>query len=282
MNMHLYTEQDRHRDVILGRLAALEMRHDVEILFAVESGSRAWGYPSPDSDWDVRFVYRQRPAQYVRLQTRPDTLGKPEQGALYDLTGWDVAKALKLSLASNATLLEWMRSPLRYRWSPEADQISSTTTRLASPRNLTWNYFNLTRTFWEKYADAAGDTVPLKKYFYGLRPALALRHLRMYPGPPPMNLQELADTTDLSTNVLEQIAVMVAEKAAGQESVVGARRPALDALIKHELDEATASKPEKVQMVSDEKLLQLAERQFLRLIGLDGAVGSLTPNGEHA
>jgi predicted nucleotidyltransferase len=264
----LYNQDDRHRDIILGKLAAMELRHNVEILFAVESGSRAWGYPSTDSDWDVRFVYRQRTEQYVRLLKQGDTLGKSEQGSLYDVTGWDVGKALKLSLSSNATLLEWMRSPMRYRWSPEAERISSMATRVANPRNLTWNYFNLARSFWEKHGKNE-EQVDLKKYFYGLRPALALRHLRMYPGPPPMNLQELVETTDLSPNIARQIQEMVEEKASGRELGVGKRRDALDSVVTLELDKANETKPEKVQMVSDAKLLALTERLFMSIIGLD-------------
>lgn len=266
-----YTAEHRHRDIILGKLAEMEMRHNVEVILAVESGSRAWGYPSADSDYDVRFVYRQRPADYVRLVRNPDTLGRPAPGALYDVTGWDVEKALKLSLSSNATVLEWLRSPVRYRWSEQAEQLNSVATRVANPRALTWHYYNMSRDFVKLTQD--GGPVKLKKYFYGLRPALALRHLRMFSGPPPMNLQELVDSTDLTAEQVRAIAALVETKAAGREDVTGHGAATLDALVRAELETAEASKPEKGQLVSDETLRAMAERNFLRIIGLEQAVG---------
>ena len=53
-------------------LDEVEQSCDVEILLAVESGSRAWGFASPDSDYDVRFIYLQRPENYIRIDDDKD------------------------------------------------------------------------------------------------------------------------------------------------------------------------------------------------------------------
>jgi predicted nucleotidyltransferase len=262
----VYTPEQRTRDLILGRLAQIETDHNVEMIFAVESGSRAWGFPSMDSDYDVRFVYRQRPREYMRLLRRPDTLGRPAKGALYDVTGWDVSKALTLGLKSNATLLEWLASPIRYRWGPEADELTMCVQRTSERKGLVYNYYNLARLGWDKLG--TNTNVPLKDYFYTLRPALALRHMRMWPSLPPMNLQHLMDGTDLPQDCYLQTTELVATKAAGRELGTGPRLAALDAVIIHELQEAEATKPAKSQLAEDSTLLALAERTYFKLIGV--------------
>ena len=55
-------------NIISSELQELEATEEIQILFAVESGGRAWGFASPDSDYDVRIVYAHKPAigQYKR------------------------------------------------------------------------------------------------------------------------------------------------------------------------------------------------------------------------
>lgn len=261
------TPEQRHHDFIKGKLAELELETGVEILFAIESGSRAWGFASQDSDWDVRFVYRQPAKEYVRLVKQPDTMGRTAKGDLYDITGWDVAKALKQALSSNATLLEWLRSPIRYRWEPEVEAVASMCERLANPRSLTWNYFNLCRHAEEDFR----KTGKLKKYMYAVRCALTLKHIRMFPGVPPMNIQQLAEAVDLTPDEEESVRRLVQLKQASAEgdmvSEIGMNL--MRDFVLGELMHAEASKPEKTTPVSDAKLLELTERVFVKTIGLE-------------
>jgi len=96
------------------RLQAIESDNGVRILFAIESGSRAWGFPSPDSDYDVRFVYLHEPTWYLAIERRRDVIELPIEGD-YDIGGWDLKKALHLLIKPNPVLLEWMASPIVYR-----------------------------------------------------------------------------------------------------------------------------------------------------------------------
>ncbi|MDO9488483.1 MAG: nucleotidyltransferase domain-containing protein, partial [Sphingomonadaceae bacterium] len=93
----------------------LEREHDVTILFAAESGSRAWGFPSPDSDYDVRFVYAHRRDWYLSIEpARRDVIEQAIEADL-DVSGWDLRKALGLALKPNPVLHEWLMSPIVYR-----------------------------------------------------------------------------------------------------------------------------------------------------------------------
>lgn len=113
-------KEDRHplpdamRERVLEELTRLEQEHDVTVLYACESGSRAWGFASPDSDYDVRFVYVQQPDWYLRVDEPRDVLERPLTDEL-DLSGWELRKTLRLLRKSNPTLLEWLDSPLVYR-----------------------------------------------------------------------------------------------------------------------------------------------------------------------
>jgi predicted nucleotidyltransferase len=98
-------------------LAALEAQHGIRILCACESGSRAWGFPSPDSDYDVRFIYVHALDWYLGLDEGPDTLNFPVDDEL-DLAGWELRKTLRLLRSSNAALFEWLQSPIVYHEVP--------------------------------------------------------------------------------------------------------------------------------------------------------------------
>src|SRR6266540_3954918 len=98
------------------RLDEIEANHDVRVAFCCESGSRAWGFASTDSDYDVRFIYVRRPEWYlsIDLEERRDVIETPIEG-VWDVNGWDLRKALRLLRKSNPPLFEWLQSPIVYR-----------------------------------------------------------------------------------------------------------------------------------------------------------------------
>jgi predicted nucleotidyltransferase len=98
-------------DIIKEKLAKLERIHHIRVLYACESGSRAWGFPSPDSDCDVRFIYARSQKDYLSINEAKDVLDLPVN-ELLDIGGWDIKKALKLFLKSNGPLYEWLQSPV--------------------------------------------------------------------------------------------------------------------------------------------------------------------------
>lgn len=107
-------EQNAIRERICKHLREIEEQHHIKILYAVESGSRAWGFSSPDSDWDVRFIYVHEPEWYFHIEEQKDTIEQmfPDET---DMSSWDLKKALRLFKSSNPSLFEWLHSPIIYQ-----------------------------------------------------------------------------------------------------------------------------------------------------------------------
>jgi len=155
---------------ILDKLKEIEKLKDVEILFAVESGSRAWGFASPDSDYDIRFIYKHKPEYYLSLSEKPDVIEFMTEDYL-DGSGWDLRKAVKLLAKSNAPLLEWLYSPVVYFENEVfAKQMRELATACFSPIAVLHHYLGTTKNFMEV---CEMEEVKLKSYFYALRTALA-------------------------------------------------------------------------------------------------------------
>jgi uncharacterized protein len=253
------------RQVIQSRLDAVETEDGVRVLLAVESGSRAWGFPSPDSDYDVRFVYVRRRDWYLQLRPGRDVIERPIEGEI-DLSGWDIRKALGLLLKSNAVISEWIDSPIRYR----ADESLVTELRrladqVLDARALGHHYTRLGGNAAERWL-AGSEPVPVKRYFYALRPALAIRALRHDPtSRPPMNLQALVAASHLPEELDADIRTLVDAKRQTNELSVGMRMPRLDAAIRAELD-GVSDLPARSR--SDDELFERANEIFLELVNI--------------
>ncbi len=228
------------RERIDARLDAIEQMHAVRILFAVESGSRAWGFPSPDSDFDVRFVYAHRLDWYLAIDQRRDVIELPIEDDL-DISGWDLRKALQLLIKPNPVMLEWLRSPVVYRADQAAmDKIAALGERTAHQRPSTHHYLHLAESQYRRFIDGK-SSVPLKKYFYCLRPALALLWLRTHPtAPVPMSLNALREGVTISPETGAFVDDLLRRKAKSKELGKGPRAPALDRMIIHEIETARA------------------------------------------
>ena len=178
------------RDLILRKLNEIERQENVKILMAVESGSRAWGFASQDSDYDVRFIYVRRRDDYLRLEPWRDVIELPIEGDL-DINGWDLCKALRLLRKSNPTLFEWFSSPIVYLETPSADAFRRLMPEYFSPKRGLSHYLSMASRNYREHLK--GDTVKAKKYFYVLRPVLACRWILDRGTPPPMLFSELMD-----------------------------------------------------------------------------------------
>lgn len=250
------------RKEIEARLAQIEATEDVRLLWAVESGSRAWGFPSPDSDYDVRFVYMRRRDWYLQLVPGRDVIEQPVIDDI-DLNGCDIRKTLGLLLKSNAVVSEWLSSPIRYRPDhPAAAAFTTLADALFDPRCTAHHYAHLGRRQIERWLDGH-DAVPLKKYFYALRSALAIRALRRNPDSrPAMNLEELMVEAELSAALCDIIDGLVAAKRQTREQGLIDRIPELDALIRDELGR-TGEVPERLPQTA---ALDAANAFFLQLV----------------
>ncbi|OXA88704.1 nucleotidyltransferase domain-containing protein [Flavobacterium hercynium] len=158
------------KEKILQKLKEIEQTHNVTILFAVESGSRAWGFASPDSDYDIRFIYKHKLDYYLSLWEKPDVIEFMTQDDL-DGSGWDLRKTIKLLAKSNAPLIEWLFSPVVYFEDADfAKQMREIALKCFSPIAVLHHYLGTTKNFIEV---CEMEEVKLKSYFYALRTALA-------------------------------------------------------------------------------------------------------------
>ena len=174
--------------LIVSKLHEIEQMEKVRILLAVESGSRAWGFASPDSDYDVRFIYIRDKEDYLRLNTMRDVIELPIDEVL-DINGWDRQKTLRLLYKSNPTLFEWFSSPIVYMESDFADLFRRVMNDYFSSKRSLYHYISMAEGNYREYLK--GGMVKAKKYFYVLRPVLACRWVLEKQTPPPMLFSEL-------------------------------------------------------------------------------------------
>jgi uncharacterized protein len=216
-------------------LGTLEIAENIVVLLAVESGSRAWGFESSDSDYDVRFIYIRRPEWYltIDLELKRDVIERPLQDEI-DLSGWDVRKALWLFQKSNPPLLEWLQSPIIYRERFSfAARLRQLLPEFYSPRACFYHYLHMARGNIREYLH--GETVRQKKYFYVLRPLLAMRWIEQELGPVPIEFQKLVLATINDVNLRAALDGLVAAKRAGAELDHGPRIPAISDFIAGEM-----------------------------------------------
>jgi predicted nucleotidyltransferase len=196
------------KDKILEKLKEIEAAKGVEILYAVESGSRAWGFASPDSDYDIRFIYKHDLNYYLSLWEQTDVIEFLTEDDL-DGSGWDVRKTVKLLAKSNAPLLEWLFSPVVYF---ENEAFVTQMRRLAqdcfSPIACLHHYLGTTKNF--MYVCQA-EEVKLKSYFYALRTALAGKWIIENNSFPPVDFLELLPIAP--QNVQEKVKELMTIKA---------------------------------------------------------------------
>ena len=176
------------REKIQEQIRRIEESENIKILLAVESGSRAWGFASPDSDYDVRFVYIRRPEDYLRLDAVRDVIELPIDDVL-DINGWDLQKTLRLLYKSNPTLFEWFSSPIVYQETEFADKFRDLMMHYFSSKKTLYHYVSMAEGNYREYLK--GDLVRAKKYFYVLRPVLACQWILDWGTPPPMLFSEL-------------------------------------------------------------------------------------------
>lgn len=172
------------------KLKEIEEKEHVRILHAVESGSRAWGFASPDSDYDVRFIYVRRPEDYLRLDSCRDVI-EWELDETLDINGWDLQKTLRQYHRSNATLFEWANSPVVYRTTKEWEEIHRRASEYFSIKSALYHYYGTAKKNFLEYLQ--GDIVNYKKYFYVIRPVLACKWIEEHACPPPVLFSQLVE-----------------------------------------------------------------------------------------
>lgn len=180
------------KTLILQRLKDIESRYDVKILLAVESGSRAWGFASKDSDYDVRFVYVHRKEWYLTLVEGRDVIEELDPDGVMDLAGWDIKKALLLMGKGNCASAEWLNSPIIYYKDEEFFQsmglLKDDYFRKVSAVN---HYYHMAMNHDKRYLEKRG--CEMKRFMYHLRGLLAAKHTAIYGTYPPVAFNKLVD-----------------------------------------------------------------------------------------
>ncbi len=204
------------------RLEGVAEEHGVRVPWAIESGSRAWGFPSPDSDYDCRFVFVRPTEDYLDPWPARDVIETPLDET-YDVNGWDLVKAVRLAVAGNATLTEWLRSPIVYD-GDEAfrDELLALANEVAPPDAVVRHYQHLAAGQWERSGAAVGADCRLKGIFYALRPAAALLWIERHRSiEVPMSLPQLLEEAPPDADVVSATHELIAQKSVTHELGTG-------------------------------------------------------------
>jgi predicted nucleotidyltransferase len=230
--------------VIRAELEQISHQENVRILYAVESGSRAWGFASPDSDYDVRFLYARPVTDYVRLRPLRDVIELPIDNTLsnpLDINGWDIVKALNLFRSSNPPLMEWLSSPIVYQEQGDlAARLRGIARDSFSPMRMSYHYHSMAKRTYKEYIDGRAE-VSLKKYLYALRPLLAVRWMEQRGTPPPTRFETTLDGIMVAHEIRSKLSDLLQRKRLGGETGAEAKDSLLTEFIETEMERIAAN-----------------------------------------
>ena len=248
------------RDVIMNAISEIERSENVRIIHCVESGSRAWGFPSPSSDYDVRFVYVRPKEFYLRLDPTRDVIEWQLDDTL-DINGWDIYKLLSLLYKSNPTIFEWQYSPIVYKTTDQWKSLESVIADNFYVKHSLYHYLSMAKG---NYRDVTvGERAKLKKYLYCLRPLLACKWMLKNGTPPPMLFNSL-ELECLDDSVRGYVDRLVKLKMGEKEVIEVDRIPELEDYLARniaKIEAAAATVTEKSERSWDE-----LNKAFLALI----------------
>lgn len=225
------------KKIIRNRLKEIERDNDIRILLAIESGSRSWGFESPDSDYDVRFIYAHQPEWYLSIEEKRDVIGPIIDGEL-DIEGWDLRKVLRLFRKSNPVLMEWIVSPYVYA---ESGSFKRSIRKLAeeyySKKAGANHYLSMAKRNHNAYIKDKTN-VNLKKYLYVLRPLVCILWLMEKDGLIPMSFTETLSAVTVPEKTRKAIDKLITIKKSISELGKGRRIQDIDNFINEAMEKA--------------------------------------------
>lgn len=224
--------QEEMNVLVPQKLREIEEEYRVTVLYAAESGSRAWGFASPDSDFDVRFIYKRSREDYLRLDGPRDVIEQPVDDT-WDVSGWDLRKTLILLHKSNPTVFEWLGSPIFYRTTGFEERFRPLMQLYFSEKRMLYHYLSMARN--NRRSFLQGELVTPKKYLYVLRPLLACRWIVTRRSAPPVLFADLTDAM-LPTELRAPLDALLEIKIAGDEKLTIPHIPEIDAYIEETSD----------------------------------------------
>jgi predicted nucleotidyltransferase len=233
------------QSAVIQKINKIEIEHDVRVIYACESGSRAWGFDSNDSDFDIRFIYLNRPDWYltIDIENKRDVIELPINNDL-DINGWDLRKALQLFQKSNPPLLEWLGSPIVYfEKYAVIRRMRALAATCYSPIACQYHYFKMAKGNYRDYL--TGERVWLKKYLYVLRPVLAVIWLERQLGVVPTEFQKLVDGVVGDPDLKKAINELLDLKRSGSEMDYAPKIPEISQFLEIELERMEAEQFER-------------------------------------
>ncbi len=247
------------REKIIAELHRIEEVENVRIIMAIESGSRAWGFDSVDSDYDVRFIYVRNEEDYLRLEGVRDVI-EWQLDEVLDINGWDLQKALKLLYKSNATVSEWCASPIVYLTREGFEELKQILPQYFSPKKAMFHYLSSAAGNYREWLK--DDEVRLKKYFYVLRPILAAMWIAKRKTAPPMLFEELM-YAELDEGLIPTVEKLLVMKKSMKEMGMAPKIQILNDYIEKMLPQLR----EKAEQMDDERASwRPLNELFLRLV----------------
>lgn len=240
---------------VLQELDAIELEYNVKILYACESGSRAWGFASTNSDYDVRFVYVPRIDWHIDLDQPRAVIDRQVPELDLDMSGWALGKTLGLMRKSNPALLEWIGSPLVYCYTlrEELAELKSLALNRFKPEAALGHYMSMTHSTYQRFI-AGEEEVIYKKYFYCLRPIFAVEWTRKHGTMPPTEYYKLVDDYSPPPALQHALAELMVMKRGGEETRTGPRLVELDRFIESKLAEYSKIIPPDTEKPDDDPL----------------------------
>ncbi|WP_154224630.1 nucleotidyltransferase domain-containing protein [Marinicella rhabdoformis] len=204
------------KDSVLAELKAIEAAHDVIVIHAIESGSRSWGFPSPDSDYDVRFIYVHKKDWYLQVHPERDVIEVPISDEL-DIAGWDLKKAMQLAAKGNVVVHEWLNTPIVYQSHENLYEKMMKVMDLSfKPQAAYYHYRSMAKSAWK---DIKGQNeVKLKRFFYFMRSLLSARWILQKNTMPSVEFGYLIAHTGFSADMADKVKDLVTIKSGLNES----------------------------------------------------------------
>ena len=258
-------------ETIIENLTHIELKHNIRILYALESGSRAWGFASRDSDYDVRFIYIHPLDWYLSIRDKRDVIEIPISDDL-DISGWDIRKALVLFSKSNPPLLEWLGSPIVYSDNYGlADSLRDMLQHFCSPQRCLYHYLHMAKGNFREYLK--DDLVRVKKYFYVLRPVFACCWIEKHNSMPPTEFELLYSDAALSPLLTHEIDQLLERKKAGDELNVEPKIDVINSYLDERIEHFSASAKRMERKDKDIELLDNLFKEMYQKAWVDEASG---------
>lgn len=215
------------KQVIQQHLREIEAKYNIKILLACETGSRAWGFASPDSDYDVRIIYAHPQDWYLSLNERKDTIDLMLENREVDISGWDIRKALRLLIKSNAPLLDRIYSPVVYNADEDfVEEIKKLSEAYYSRIATMYHYLGMCKKSFESIEGTS--SFKLKKLFYALRTATICRWVIEREDIPPVNfLEVLEGVTSMDVILKDRVKELIELKSTKDETYLHTGEKAL-------------------------------------------------------